>query len=283
MVRVSSVNPLLGSVSPAASNSLNNPFARPRPRSRPTSEATTPTTNASTITELRTWRREAPIVRSVANSRVRCAIVMESELAITNAPTKSATRPNPSRIFWRTDRKSVVSLASLEACAVPVFTCVSFGRISLHLGDELLRRDAGLRGDADLVELADLVEEALRRREVEAGERRPADRGHGAVARDPRDPERLDRSPRLHADRLADLEVLLPGRRLVDDELVWPGPRALHEGQRVELRLRRIDAEADVRRAAEDDRLPVLADQVGIALNAAERCGDVRESLHLGE
>ena len=30
--------------------------------------------------------RVAPIVRSVANSRVRCAIVIESVLAITNAP-----------------------------------------------------------------------------------------------------------------------------------------------------------------------------------------------------
>ena len=36
------------------------------------------------MTELSTWRREAPIVRSVANSRVRWAIVIESELAITN-------------------------------------------------------------------------------------------------------------------------------------------------------------------------------------------------------
>ena len=38
----------------------------------------------------RTWRRDAPSVRSVASSRVRCAIVIESELTITNAPTKSA-------------------------------------------------------------------------------------------------------------------------------------------------------------------------------------------------
>ena len=82
----------------------------------------TPTTRASTITDFRIWLREAPIVRSVANSRVRWAIVIDSEFAITKAPTKSAMRPNPSRTFCRTLRKSVVSLASLEACAVPVFT-----------------------------------------------------------------------------------------------------------------------------------------------------------------
>ena len=44
-----------------------------------------------------TCRREAPSVRSVANSRVRWAIVIESEFAITNAPTKSAMPPNASR------------------------------------------------------------------------------------------------------------------------------------------------------------------------------------------
>ena len=47
--------------------------------------------------EPRTWRREAPSVRSVANSRVRWAIVIESEFAITKAPTKSAMPAKASR------------------------------------------------------------------------------------------------------------------------------------------------------------------------------------------
>ena len=42
------------------------------------------------ITEARSCRREAPIVRSVANSRVRCATVIESVLKMTNPPTNSA-------------------------------------------------------------------------------------------------------------------------------------------------------------------------------------------------
>ena len=56
-------------------------------------DASMPITSASTTTERRTWRRDAPSVRSVASSRVRWAIVIESELKITNAPTKSAITP----------------------------------------------------------------------------------------------------------------------------------------------------------------------------------------------
>ena len=44
-----------------------------------------------------TWRREPPSVRNVASSRGRCATVIDSVLKMTNAPTKSATPPKPSR------------------------------------------------------------------------------------------------------------------------------------------------------------------------------------------
>ena len=44
-----------------------------------------------------TCLREAPSVRSVANSRVRWATVIERVLKITNAPTNSAMPPKPSR------------------------------------------------------------------------------------------------------------------------------------------------------------------------------------------
>ena len=56
-----------------------------------------PITSASSTTDSRTWRRDAPSVRSVASSRVRCAIVIDSELTMTNAPTKSAISPKASR------------------------------------------------------------------------------------------------------------------------------------------------------------------------------------------
>ena len=46
--------------------------------------------SASSSTDQSTWRREAPIVRNVANSRMRWAIVIPRVFAITNAPTKTA-------------------------------------------------------------------------------------------------------------------------------------------------------------------------------------------------
>ena len=54
-------------------------------------------TSDSRITEPSICRRDAPIVRSVANSRVRCATVIENVLKMTNAPTKSAMPANASR------------------------------------------------------------------------------------------------------------------------------------------------------------------------------------------
>ena len=82
--------------------------------------------------------------------------------------------------------------------------------------------------------------------------------------------ELLDRPLGLDADRLADLEVLLGGRLLVDHDLVRPRPRALDERERVEGRVGVRDREAEVRRAAEDDRLAVVADELGrVGVDAA--------------
>ena len=54
-------------------------------------------TRPSSTTERLTCLREAPSVRSVANSRVRWATVIDSVLKMTNAPTSSAMPPKPSR------------------------------------------------------------------------------------------------------------------------------------------------------------------------------------------
>ena len=88
--RLCMTRPLFGSVKPTASKSLKSPVASPRPRRMPAIEARTPMTSASTMIDQSTCLREAPSVRRVASSRVRCAIVIDSEFAITNAPTKSA-------------------------------------------------------------------------------------------------------------------------------------------------------------------------------------------------
>ena len=129
IVRVEKTVPACGRSMPTLTNSAFSPLARPSPRKSPVSDATTPITNASSITDQRTCRRVAPSVRSVASSRVRCAIVIDSVLAITKAPTNSATPPNASRKSWRMFRKPLVSFDACFACAWPVRTCAVGGRI----------------------------------------------------------------------------------------------------------------------------------------------------------
>ena len=96
-VRVANTVPAFGSCMPIEANIDSSAFARPSPAARPISEASAPITSASSTTEPSTWPREAPSVRSMASSRVRCATVTDSVLKITNAPTNSAIAPNASR------------------------------------------------------------------------------------------------------------------------------------------------------------------------------------------
>ena len=102
----------------------------------------------------------------------------------------------------------------------------------LELLYECLVRDSGLRRYGDLVELAFLVEDALRRREVEARQRGAADGRNRAELDDSGDVEVLNRAGTLDADGVADLEVLLVGGRLVDDDLAVSRPGALDELKR---------------------------------------------------
>ena len=92
-VRSANTSPASGRSPPSAVNSL----ASPNPANSPTTEASSPITRPSITTERMTCLREAPSVRSVANSRVRCATVIDRVLKITNAPTNSAIAPKPSR------------------------------------------------------------------------------------------------------------------------------------------------------------------------------------------
>ena len=123
IVRVSSGRPARGSVIPNASNSDESPCANATPSPSPTSEAKMPSSSDSKSTDRSTCLRVAPSVRSVASSRVRCAIVIESEFAITKAPTKSAIPPKASRKSWRKLRLALVSLVSFWAWPWPVRTC----------------------------------------------------------------------------------------------------------------------------------------------------------------
>ena len=149
------------------------------------------------------------------------------------------------------------------------------------LGDERRRRDAGLGGGPDLIELPRLVEQPLSRGEIEPGERGPSDRADRAELDDSGDHELLDGPLDLDADTAPHREVLLVGRRLVDDDLVRPRPCSLDQRETVELRLRRIDREAEVGRSAEGDRLAVLHELRVLARDAADRVLDVGQRLHL--
>ena len=110
-------------------------------------------TSDSRITETSTWRRDAPIVRSVANSRVRCATVIEKVLKMTNAPTKRAIAPNASRKYRKIDVNSLTSSACSSASALALTTSAFRGRTDAMAPHELVLRDALLRGDGDRVVL----------------------------------------------------------------------------------------------------------------------------------
>ena len=105
-----------GRCTPSALNSMIMPLEIPNPVASPISEATRPITRPSSFTERMTCLREAPRVRSVANSRVRWATVIESVLKITNAPTSRAIAPKPSRNSRIFCMPSFSSAASSLAC-----------------------------------------------------------------------------------------------------------------------------------------------------------------------
>jgi hypothetical protein len=169
-----------------------------------------------------------------------------------------------------------------------VALCLSLPRTDLcvrrqdpaDLGCELRRSHAGLGLRANLVELADALEEPLRGRQVEAGERGAAEARRSAEVDEAGDGHAERRPVRLHADRLADVQILLASRRLIDHELVRARPLPADERERVELGPLRVDAEAEVRRAAEMDDLP-LEDEMRNSSDSADRIGDIRQLADL--
>jgi hypothetical protein len=139
----------------------------------------------------------------------------------------------------------------------------------------------GRRG-ADLVELADLVESCWAV-PAERRQRGAADVPRGGEVHETRHAQLLDGAVGLHADLVADLDLLLSRRRGVDRHFVCLRPRALLEHEGVEAGEGRIDREADVRCAAELDHLAVAADQLRLACHTADGGVDAGEATHLLE
>lgn len=205
----------------------------------------------------------------MANSRVRWAMVIDREFAITNDPTNKAMPPNTRRKVRKKSRKPSGSGRVLGRLLVGGPHLGAFRQDLLDRVDQLLRGGAGLAGEQDLVQLAGLVEQPLRGRQLESGQGGATDRRHGAELDQSRDPHPLDRAASLDADRVTGRETLLLGGLGVDHDFVRSGPIAAHQREGVELRPVRVDAEAEVRRAAEDDRLAVAADQLGLTRDRA--------------
>ena len=191
---------------PSAASAEPAPWRARRRATSPSAEASMPIAKPSTSTERRTWRREAPSVRSVASSRVRWATVIDSVLKMTNAPTNSATAAEREQEVLdelRERRRCPWPLAF--ACSVAGLHLRVRGQQRLDLADERGRRDAPLRRDRDQV-VALLPEQRLGRRHVEDRDRRAAERVDGAEGGDADDAVVLRRPLDGGADRVADLE-----------------------------------------------------------------------------
>ena len=172
---------------------------------------------------------------------------------------------------------SFVSSASSSACSEASLTSAVGGRIvSISLDERRLGRRPASAATRDLVELACLVEDPLRGRQVEA---RPAWRRRSSR------PSRTGRSRRCGDARPGPSPCTpttwptrsppcrrsprrSPPRR--------PRPVALDERERVEDGVAVGDREAEVRRAAVDDRLAVVADELRFAVDAALGRADIR-------
>ena len=116
-------------------------------------------TSASSRTDSRSCRRDPPIVRTVANSRVRWAIVIvrvrDHEGADKAPPRRrrGGSRGNEMKLF--------VSAASSRACWDAVFTCAVGGSSALRSRTSSSSETSELRRDGDLVESTALPEELL--------------------------------------------------------------------------------------------------------------------------
>ena len=225
-VRGSSTRLVVGRSMPSALKSALIAFAKPRPARMPTTEPTRPIVSASSSTEVSTWRRVAPSVRSSASSRARWATVIENVLKIRKAPTSTAMNANASRPVVRNERPWRMSSPSLSASSAAVRDLRGRRQDRGDLALERVGRDAGLAGDVGEVDLARLLEQLLRGLEVEDHDRRPAEARRVAEAGEADELELALRLGGGDRDLVADLEVLLVGGAGVERDLVRPRGRA---------------------------------------------------------
>ena len=171
-VRGSSWSEVLGRSIPNADSNPFSAMAIPIPAMRPNADASNPVTNASTTTEVMTCRRLAPIARSSASSRVRCATMIENVLKMMNAPTNSAMNAKTSSAVRKNPERLLQLLRLLVGDVGRLDGLDPLREHGLDARSQIRHRRAGVGDDVDLVELPLLVEHLLRGRHVERGERR---------------------------------------------------------------------------------------------------------------
>ena len=237
IVRVATTRPLFGSVKPTASKRLKSPSASPKPTSTPTTDASTPTTSASITIDVehlaprgaeRAQRRE--LARALGDrdrERVRDHEAADEERDAAEREQEVLQEADEARRVRRVLGRLRLAGPHLRARRQDL----------LDLGRELLGRDPGFRLRADLVELADAAEEHLRRRQVEAGERRAAEARRAAELDEAR------RSSSAAPGPFASTPIVWPTSRsflpavaLSTTSSPAPGQLAVDERERVELR-----------------------------------------------
>ena len=125
----------------------------------------------------------------MANSRVRWAIVIESVLAITKAPTKSAMPPNASRKFCRMlVNAGRVLRRLLGLLPAPVRTCAAGGRSGRISASSCAAWTPGFAATSIESSLPALPNSFCAVGEVEDRDRRAAERRDAAELDDAGDP-----------------------------------------------------------------------------------------------
>ena len=113
IVRGASTSPVRGIPKPTASKSAFRTLAKPIPARIPSPDARAPIASASLTTTPSTCRRVAPSARSIANSRIRWATVIEKVLKMMNAPTRIAAPASASSAGVRKRADLIVDLVRL--------------------------------------------------------------------------------------------------------------------------------------------------------------------------
>ena len=168
-------------------------------------DATTPSASASAATAASTWRRVAPSERSSANSRVRCATVIEKVLKMMNAPTSSAAPEKASSAGVRKPPMlSLICLASSAAACSPVLISRLRGSAARRRATSSVGVTPGAAEATMRVTLPSRPIPGLHVGHRGDDQRRPADRGHVAVVDDADQPHRLDAGAGGDADALAE-------------------------------------------------------------------------------